>query len=347
MDTQHRQDDAQDGVRDARHEQDSALHILPRREVLEQPAGYGDDDPYPPLSRPQECRAWFEREGYLLVRAAIPARLCQAGIDAFRADVLGDHLGFFERHVSGKFERHQYTPAGYMKYPIMNLQDLASRRHAGFRRAGLNVLTHPAIPRALAVLTGESARCVHTMYFDGNQVTWAHRDGHYIDSGDDGQMIGVWVAAEDIHPDAGRFFVLPRSHRIRVPGEDADPNSAAYKARMADFVRDGPLDCVAPVMRQGDLLIWSSMVIHGSLPTGDERWSRRSFTAHYVPQSQHYKWNVRSRKSERSIRFNRIEVMLHADDGTRAARLRNHVRAEWPRVYGAARNLWRRLSSGG
>lgn len=325
-------------------DRDGAIRILPRSTVLEQPPGY-DADPYPPLSRPQEFRAWFEREGYIVVRGAIPARLCLAGVEAFRADVLNDRLGFFERHVSGKFERHQYTPAGYMKYPIMNLQDLSSRRHAGFRRAGLNVLTHPAIQRTLSVLTGEPGRCVHTMYFDGNQVTWAHRDGHYIDSGQDGQMIGVWVAAEDIHPDAGRFFILPRSHRLRVPGEEGDPNSAAYKANMAAFVREGPLDCVAPVMRQGDLLLWTSMVIHGSLPTADERWSRRSFTAHYVPVSHPYKWNVRSQKSERSMRFNRVEVMQHAAS-TRGARLRHQVRSEWPRVYGAARALWQRLHPG-
>ena len=343
MQTQHRTEGASAPA--TRSGADDTIRVLPRRTVLEHPAGCGAD-PCPPPSRPQEFRDWFEREGYVLVRGAIPPRLCQAGIDAFRTEVLGDRLGFFERHVSGKFERHQYTPAGYMKYPIMNLQDLASRRHAGFRRAGLTVLTHPAIQRAFKLLTGETGRCVHTMYFDGNQTTWAHRDGHYIDSGHDGEMIGVWVAAEDIHPEAGRFFILPRSHRMRVPGEEGDPNSAEYKARMADFVRDGPLDCVAPVMRQGDLLMWKSMVIHGSLPTGDERWSRRSFTAHYVPASHPYKWNVRSSQSARSLRFNRVEVMLHADDGTRAVRLRNHVRSEWPRVYGAARALWRSLRPG-
>ncbi len=340
METHIRRDDARANARET-------LCILPRRTVLEQPASCTDADPYPPLSQPQAARAWFEREGYLLVRGAIPARLCQAGVDAFRAEVHGDRTGLFERHISGKFERHQYTSAGYMKYPIMNLQGLSSRRHAGFRRAGLTVLTHPAIQRAMVALTGEMARCVHTMYFDGNQTTWAHRDGNYIDSGNDGQMIGVWIAAEDIHPDAGRFFVLPRSHRMRVPGEEGDPNSPEYKARMADFVRDGPLDCVAPVLRQGDMLLWSSMLIHGSLPTADERWSRRSFTAHYVPVSQPYKWNVRSHQSENSIRFNRVEVLLHADDGTALARLRNHVRTEWPRAYGAVRSAWRQLTAGG
>lgn len=324
-------------------EADKRIVVLPRDTVLERPRDAQDEEPWPTLEQPQALRAWFEREGYVLIRNAIPPRLCQAGIDAFRREALHDSLGFFERHASGKFERHVYTEAGFMKYPIMNLQDLSLKKHAGFRRAGLNILTHPTIQQAFITLAGEPGRCVHTMYFDGNQTTWAHRDGHYIDSGDDGHMIGVWVAAEDIHPDAGRFFIVPRSHRMKVPGEQGDPNSPGYKQLMADFVRDGPLDCLAPVLRQGDMLMWSSMLIHGSLPTTDEHQSRRSFTAHYVPVSQPYKWNVRAGKSQKTTRVNKVEVVLHADDSSLVKRLRNHVRADWPRVYGSARDLWKRL----
>lgn len=321
------------------------ITVLPRRTVLAWPSGSEGIDPWPMLDQPQAFRAWFEREGYILIRNAIPPRLCQTGIDTFRNEVLHDRFGFFERHASGKFERHVYTEAGFMKYPIMNLQDLSGKKYPGFRRAGLNILTHPAIQRAVIVLTGEPGRCVHTMYFDGNQTTWAHRDGHYIDSSHDGQMIGVWVAAEDIHPDAGRFFILPRSHTLRVPGEEGDPNAAGYKQKMADFVRDGPLDCLAPVLRQGDVLLWTSMVIHGSLPTRDERQSRRSFTAHYVPLSHPYKWNVRAERSLKTTTVNRVEVIRHSDDSTLVKRLRNHVRSDWPGVYGTAAGLWKRLVS--
>lgn len=318
--------------------------VLPRSSVLDYPRGF-ITDPYPTPEAPERFRAWFEEEGCIVIRNAVTPRLCQAGIDAFRREVLPDHLAFFERHASGKFERHVYTPAGFMKYPIMNLQDLPERKYAAFRRAGLNVLTHPAIQRAMRVLCNEPARIVHTMYFDGNQTTWAHRDGHYIDAGQAGSMIGVWVAAEDIDPQAGRFFVLPRSHRMRVPGEEGDPNSPEYKQRMADFVRHGPLDCLAPVLRQGDVLLWSSLTIHGSLPTADPRCSRRSFTAHYVPASQAYQWNVRPQASRRSMRFNKVDVVLHRDDSSWLRRLRNRVREDWPRTYGMLQSL--RKQTGG
>ena len=319
--------------------------VLPRSTVLEYPSALEGGEVYPTPDEPLAFRAWFEREGYIVVRHAIPSRLCQHGIDAFRREVLVDKLGFFERHASGKFERHVYTDRGFMKYPIMNLQDLPEKKYAGFRRAGLHVLTHASIQRAIRVLCNEAGRVVHTMYFDGNQTTWAHRDGHYIDSGQAGSMIGVWVAAEDIHPQAGRFFVIPRSHRMRVPGEKGDPNAAEYKARMADFVRHGPLDCVAPVLKQGDLLLWTSKTIHGSLPTEDEHYSRRSFTAHYVPCSHPYQWNVKQHASSRSMHFNRVEVILHRDDATWLKRLRNHVRSDWPELYGMARALTQRRAA--
>lgn len=313
----------------------------PRQLVLQHPRGTAEIEPYPSPDDSAAFRQWFEREGYIVVRNAVPVALCESGIKAFRHEVLPDRLGFFERHASGRYERHVLTETGFMKYPIMNLQDLSEKKYRAFRCTGLDVLTQPRIQQAVQVLCGEPGRLVHTMYFDGNQTTWAHRDGHYIDSGKAGQMIGVWVAAEDIHPEAGRFFVLPRSHTMKVPGESGDPNSDAYKARMAEFVRHGPLDCLSPVLRQGDMLIWNSMVIHGSLPTTDPRHSRRSFTAHYVPRSHQYQWNVRSETSRRSIMVNQVEVILHRDDGTWLRRVRNAVRSGLPRVYGLTQAMRR------
>ena len=308
----------------------------PRQLVLQHPRGTTDKESYPSPDDAAAFREWFVNEGYVVVRNAVPAALCEAGITAFRREVLPDRLGFFERHASGRYERHVLTEAGFMKYPIMNLQDLPEKKYPVFRRTGLDLLTQPRIQQAVQILCGEPGRMVHSMYFDGNQTTWAHRDGHYIDSAQSGCMIGVWVAAEDIHPESGRFFILPRSHRMQVPGESGDPNSDEYKARMAEFVRDGPLDCLSPVLRQGDLLMWNSMVIHGSLPTSDPRQSRRSFTAHYVPSSHQYLWNVRPGISRRSTMINDVEVILHRDDGTWPKRLRNAVRSGLPRLYGLA-----------
>lgn len=320
--------------------------VHPRGEVLSAPLSLGPEGAYPTPDQPQAFRSWFDREGFVVVRRAVPAETCTRAVRAFAEEVLPDRTAWFERHATGTFERHVYTDTGFMKFPIMNLQDLSSRRHPRFKTFGLDLLTQPAIRRVLHTLFEEPGRAIHTMYFDGNQATWAHRDGSYFDSKRPGAMIGVWVAAEDIHPGAGRFYVVPRSHRMAVPGEGAEPHSAEYKAGMAEFVRTGPLDCVAPVLRRGDAVFWYSLVVHGSLPTTEPRFSRRSFTAHYVPRSQAWHWHSGAQTTSRSIVVNDVEIELHRDQSTALRKAWNSLRSELPRVYQVANGARQLLSRG-
>ena len=123
----------------------------------------------------------------------------------------------------------------------------------------------------MALLLGEPGRMIHTMYFDGNQKTWAHRDSHYIDAQETGRMIGVWIAAEDIHPGAGPFYVYARSHRTPTPPEleldRIDPNGPGVQAADGGVRRRLRAAAGAPELKQGDMILWSSLTIHGSLAT--------------------------------------------------------------------------------
>jgi phytanoyl-CoA hydroxylase len=308
-------------------------------QIFEFPPGIGIEENYPNPEDRFAFKDWFEQQGYIVIRRAVSTSLCNTSVEAFRREVLTDRFGLFERHVSGKYERHTLTDTGFMKYPIMNLQDISGKKYPQFKNVGLDLLTQASIQHAIGILFGEPGRVVHTMYFDGNQTTWAHRDGHYIDSKRAGGMIGVWVAAEDIHPESGRFYILPGSHRQKVPGEEGDPNSSGYKARMADFVCNGPLPCVAPILQCGDVLLWTALTIHGSLPTHAPEYSRRSFTAHYVPQSHQFQWNVRDKNSKQKILINGAEVVQHLDSDSFFKRLRNTIRSDLPRIYGVMQKL--------
>lgn len=318
-----------------------ARKCMPRAEVLTFPSQNGFDE-YPSVSDPAAFRAYFEREGFICIRQAVPKALCEKATQAFLTEVLPARRQFFLRHESGRMERHVYTEQGFMKYPIMNLQDISNRRFGSFKQSGLDILTQPKIQDAVQILFNEPGRMVHSMYFDGNQVTWAHRDGHYLDTVQPGGMIGIWVAAEDIHPDAGRFYIVPRSHRMAVPGEQINPNGPDYKARMAAFVKSGPLECVAPILRQGDILLWSSLTIHGSLPTTAAEFPRRSFTAHYIPGSQQFAW-LGGATSARVIYINDVPVTLHDAQHTFKKNLVNSVEAVSPQLIHCLRQVKKRL----
>ncbi len=309
-----------------------------------------------PLADPAAFAAFFAEQGYAVLRGAVPKDRCEAAKAAFERDVKPSRR-YFKRHESSEFERHVFTEAGFVKYPIMNIQDLVGPAFDDFRRNGLGLLTCPDLRDAVALPLGEPGRIIHTMYFDGNQETWAHRDSHYIDAEQVGRMIGVWIAAEDIHPGAGRFYVYARSHRAPTPPELAldriDPNGQDYKRRMAEFADNSSLRLVAPELRQGDAILWSSLTIHGSLATTAPEHSRRSFTAHYVPVSQGYLWARKIRGSERQVVVNDVQIVLHGDKprtaiGAKGWAARSVLRTRAPRLYRGLRAAvarWQSLSA--
>lgn len=275
------------------------------------PATPAEDGPSFGVRDLAAARDHLASEGYVVVRGLVPPEPIDDALAAFEAEVRPSDRAFM-RHASGKLEPHVFTPEGHMLYPIMNPHELTDPAFQGFAHGSLEVLANPRVATAVqALFDGEPGKLTHTMFFDGNQVTWAHHDSFYVDSVEIGAMVGMWVAAEDIHPGAGRFYVYPRSHRLPrlVMGQDfQDPNGDDYKALVLDIIRREALTCRAPALRKGDALFFSSLTIHGSLPTMCPAFARRSFTAHFVPRS-HAFWSFHRRRYDLPIRtVNGVEV---------------------------------------
>lgn len=231
----------------------------------------------------------FEEQGFVLIRSAVEASKLQIVNDAFEAEIVPsrDH---FQRQTVG-YAPHEFHANGYMKKAIMNIQDFKQARYQLFRSSFLDITTSKAINDLASQLIKANGSIVYTMFFDGNQQTCAHRDSHTIDAEKEGGMIGVWIAAQDIHPSAGRFFLVEGSHRLAVPELDAlHPADSETPVKWTRWVGDSGLRVVAPQMRVGDIILFHSLTVHGSLPTTDPRFSRRSLTCHYIPSEQGYTW---------------------------------------------------------
>ena len=252
------------------------------------PATIREDRTYFPPDRIDDIHAYYRTHGYVVVRGLVPAERCRAALRLFRAEVK-PHRDPLYRQTTANPERHVFTDTGFMLNPILNVQSLDRRRFPRFRRIGLDVMTDSEVQAILATIMGERAKIVQTMYFEGNPVTWAHQDSYYLDAEEMGRMVGAWFAMEDIAPGAGRFYVYPKTHIVELNrnggGIDYAFNHARYKDLVIDFLRDGSYELRAPALKQGDVLFWSSRVLHGSLDTTQPDRSRSSFTAHYIPAS--------------------------------------------------------------
>ncbi len=264
-----------------------------------------------------EVRQALRNEGYAIVRGLLPADLCHSTTESF-ANEVKPFGGPLLRQASARREPHQLSAGGLVVNGLLGIQDLPPDRFPCFVRDGLAVVTHSRMQDVLRALLGGPPRVVETMYFESSLGNGTHADTHYMDSTETGSMIGAWIALEDIQPEAGRFFVYPRSHLLetaapefaavrdayhsyeelvvstnrtfieRDPLENAIDRIAARR-QIARIIDAAGLQRVAPALATGDVLFWSSRVLHGSLAPDGGDVTRHSITAHYVNTADEYR----------------------------------------------------------
>ena len=306
------------------------------------PATVGSDHSYFRREEAALIRSYYDRNGYVVVRNLLPEALCDEVRAAFAAEVK-PYRGFLYRQTTARPERHVFSSHGLLMNTILNIQSIDRTRFSRFRSAGLALMTHQAMQRTLATLFGEPGTLVQSMYFEGNPVTPPHQDSYYLDAEQIGQMVGAWVALEDIAPGAGRFFVYPGSHRIDMPrnGQDFDIafHHDRYKELVRSVIREHGLVCRAPALNKGDVIFFSSTLIHGSLCTTEPQRSRSSVTMHLIPESSRL---LQYQHRIRRLDLQRVNGMAvhHPKD---AAKLRNRtmlfLETRLPRSFRLAKKL--------
>jgi phytanoyl-CoA hydroxylase len=287
-------------------------------------------------------REYYDSQGYVVVRGVTPPDLCDRAHAAFEREVK-PFDGFIYRQASANPERHHFSDAGYMLNSILNVQSVDPRRFPEFRRLGSEIVTQSRMQKIVQGLFDEPGKVVQTMYFEGNPVTWPHQDTYYLDSERIGAMTACWFAIEDIRPGAGRFFVYPGSHLIDLKKNGGDFDLAfhhdRYKALIKKIISEKGLECRAPALSKGDILLWAAKTIHGSMMTTEPHFSRRSFTAHYIPKSHRF-MQYQSRVKGLSVStINGMEVHHPKDLASGRNRAIMGIETTFPGAYQLAKKL--------
>ncbi len=143
----------------------------------------------------------------------------------------------------------------------------------------------------LSKLYGREAFPFQTLNFPVGTQQDAHSDSVHFSSLPERFMCGIWLAMEDIGPDAGPLFYYPGSHRWPIMtnaligrrgyGSDLssaqDPYGPAWRA-LCDI--HGAQEEVF-LARKGQALIWCANLLHGGSRQNDPRLTRWSQVTHY------------------------------------------------------------------
>jgi phytanoyl-CoA hydroxylase len=224
---------------------------------------------------------YYNSHGYVVLRKLIPEEKVDRLVDLYKRQIVPSKAKFYRQNTN-EYEANDLTSAGHVIQSFLDIHNY--KKFPDFRKAALDIYFSDEILGALSRVTGhESHNLMQSMLFDANTTTPPHQDWWYLDSVPAGHLLGAWIALEDIQEAAGRFFVMPETQRI-ILHEEGMPHSN-WLAIMKRYFDDHPSQVSAPALAKGDVVFWNSGTIHGSLPTKDLQYSRKSLTAHYMPSA--------------------------------------------------------------
>lgn len=129
-----------------------------------------------------------------------------------------------------------------------------------------------------------------TLNFRVGSQQRAHSDTIHFSSIPAKYMCGVWVALEDITPENGAVFYYPKSQRLpeynfshfkNTTNDTSYDNYIEYENFIEKIVEINDFEKKPFYAKKGDVLIWSSNIIHGGSKVLNENSSRYSMVTHY------------------------------------------------------------------
>ena len=159
-----------------------------------------------------------------------------------------------------------------------------------YSEAVKNVSCNPKVLEILEMLYEREPLPFQTLNFRVGTRARAHSDTIHFNSIPAKYMCGVWVALEDITPENGAVFYYPKSHTlpeynfshfISEPKDSSDKNYKQYEDFIEKVVDALNYDRKTFYAKKGDVLIWSSNIIHGGSVVTNENSTRYSQVTHY------------------------------------------------------------------
>jgi hypothetical protein len=126
-----------------------------------------------------------------------------------------------------------------------------------------------------------------TLNFEVGTEQPSHSDTIHFHSLPRHYMCGVWVALEDVHPDAGPLVVHPGSHvlpdyEMQDLGVSSEPEDYwHYEAFVRDMLEAKGYPRKEVILKQGQAVLWLANLYHGGTGISDPQRTRKSQVTHY------------------------------------------------------------------
>ena len=225
--------------------------------------------------RRNEARQHYRQSGYQVFRSVLP----RAHVDALATlvrDVIAPYRGLIQRQ-NGNMEEHDFFPGtSLIRNSLADAHLPISEAMRPVERALTTLLTSSELATVLQRLDGAEHYNIHqTLLFFAAQTTELHIDSWALDTAPRGFAHTLWIPLQDMDMRAGLPSVVPWPIGKVVTEEELGLSTncppgeryGRYQTALAKKVlSDRPEIVTAPVCK-GDLIVWSSLTPHLTLPS--------------------------------------------------------------------------------
>jgi phytanoyl-CoA hydroxylase len=159
----------------------------------------------------------------------------------------------------------------------------------------LDLLSSPPLVEFLQVLFEQRPKLFQSLSFDMGSEQGLHQDTAYVVVDRPLELVGCWIALEDVQAGSGELRYMIGSHRLpdfEFGGDkkhwDIATDPPDSHPRWAQWLLDEGQRRGYPIesffAKRGDILVWHADLAHGGAPITRPELSRKSLVGHYCPE---------------------------------------------------------------
>ena len=234
------------------------------------------------IIKEKEIISSYKKNGYTVVKNLIPYELIEDVLKIYTRLIYQKPLIYTQS--THKWEEIQLDNEGLIIQSILNPSTLKTLHP--LNDCLEEIIYHKNIEKVLSIIFNEKAfkiGCWQDMFFDKSTATIPHIDSWYLDTLPKGDLLGAWIALEDIDGKGGAFVVYPKTHLRDKTSEWSQLNHKEYlswASKLAEKNKRKEL-----LIKKGDAVFWHPSLLHGSTDFESSNKTRKSITAHYFPNN--------------------------------------------------------------
>ena len=181
-------------------------------------------------------------------------------------------------------------------------------------RNSLQVALNPKIQDFMSYIFSSQPVLFGSLSFEVGTEESAHRDNIFSYTRPKDSMVGIWVALEDVSPDAGPLFYYDSSHKWpeisagNILRRYPEMNPTRERIRLGEVNESERVDFInlmearwqelleekiallgakpkLVLIGKGDVIMWHGLLVHGGLSRLNRSLTRNSMAAHFISKN--------------------------------------------------------------